>query len=131
MRTVSRNHQSEVLIHRDNLLPRPAARIINLIVNGKELLRESSTPGGKNREHPKMLTSSREKSCRYPSRVHRTYSASEQAAAAEILAKLSKGDDVRKDKVIAIRENISAGTYESASKLEIAVDRLLDELCRG
>ena len=36
--------------------------------------------------------------------------------------------EIRQEKVDEIRRQISAGSYESTEKLEVAVDRLLDEL---
>jgi len=36
--------------------------------------------------------------------------------------------DIRFDRVSAIRTAIAAGTYETAEKLDIALDRLLDRL---
>lgn len=36
--------------------------------------------------------------------------------------------DVRQDRVAEIRAQIAAGTYETAAKLDTAVERLLDEI---
>jgi len=36
--------------------------------------------------------------------------------------------DIRQDRVNAIRARIEAGTYETDEKLEVALDRLLDEI---
>ncbi|NQU20704.1 MAG: flagellar biosynthesis anti-sigma factor FlgM [Candidatus Nealsonbacteria bacterium] len=36
--------------------------------------------------------------------------------------------DVRQDRVDSIRSQLAAGTYETAEKLDVAVDRLLDEI---
>jgi negative regulator of flagellin synthesis FlgM len=36
--------------------------------------------------------------------------------------------DIRQDRVDQIRAQIAAGTYETAEKMDIAVDRLLDEI---
>jgi negative regulator of flagellin synthesis FlgM len=36
--------------------------------------------------------------------------------------------EIRHEKVDEIRRQISAGSYESSEKLELAVDRMLDEL---
>ena len=36
--------------------------------------------------------------------------------------------EIRQEKVDEIRRQLSAGSYESTEKLEVAVDRLLDEL---
>jgi flagellar biosynthesis anti-sigma factor FlgM len=39
-----------------------------------------------------------------------------------------KTNDVRLDKVASIRAQIEAGTYESDDKLNVAADRLLDDV---
>ncbi len=39
-----------------------------------------------------------------------------------------KSNDVRTDKVAEIKAAIEAGTYESDDKLDVAIDRLLDDL---
>ena len=36
--------------------------------------------------------------------------------------------DIRADRVAQLRAQIAAGTYETAAKLDAAVDRLLDEM---
>lgn len=36
--------------------------------------------------------------------------------------------DIRLDKVNELRAQIAAGTYETADKLDVALDRLLDEI---
>ena len=41
-----------------------------------------------------------------------------------------KTNDVRADKVADIRAQIAAGTYETDTKLDIAADRLLDDLLK-
>jgi anti-sigma28 factor (negative regulator of flagellin synthesis) len=41
-----------------------------------------------------------------------------------------KSNDIRADKVAAIRSQIEAGTYEDDKKLDVAVDRLLDDLTK-
>jgi flagellar biosynthesis anti-sigma factor FlgM len=41
-----------------------------------------------------------------------------------------KGNDVRADKVSNIKAQIQAGSYESDAKLDVAIDRLLDDLNR-
>lgn len=41
-----------------------------------------------------------------------------------------KKNDIRADKVAGIRAAIEAGTYEDDQKLDIAVDRLLDDLLK-
>ena len=44
------------------------------------------------------------------------------------LLKALKTNDVRTDKVAAVKAAIEAGTYEDDQKMDVAVDRLLDEL---
>lgn len=44
-----------------------------------------------------------------------------------IMAKL-KTNDVRHDKVAAIRQQIAEGTYETPEKLDGAIDKLMDDL---
>lgn len=46
------------------------------------------------------------------------------------LLKTLKSNDVRVDKVAEIRAQIEAGTYETDEKLDIAADRLLDDLLK-
>jgi anti-sigma28 factor (negative regulator of flagellin synthesis) len=46
------------------------------------------------------------------------------------LLKTLKNNDVRVDKVAEIRAQIEAGTYETDDKLDIAADRLLDDLLK-
>lgn len=46
------------------------------------------------------------------------------------LLKTLKSNDVRTDKVSSIRAAIEAGTYETDDKLDIAADRLLDDLLK-
>ena len=41
-----------------------------------------------------------------------------------------KSNDVRVDKVAVIKSQIEAGTYESDEKLDVAIDRMLDEMTR-
>ena len=41
-----------------------------------------------------------------------------------------KSNDVRADKVAEIRAQIAAGTYETDAKLDMAADRLLDDLLK-
>jgi negative regulator of flagellin synthesis FlgM len=44
------------------------------------------------------------------------------------LLKSLKADGIRTDKVASIKAEIEAGKYETDQKLDVAVDRLLDEL---
>jgi flagellar biosynthesis anti-sigma factor FlgM len=41
-----------------------------------------------------------------------------------------KSNDVRVDKVAQIKQQIEAGTYETDDKLDVAADRLLDDLAK-
>jgi anti-sigma28 factor (negative regulator of flagellin synthesis) len=41
-----------------------------------------------------------------------------------------KSNDIRADKVAAIKSQIDAGTYEDDKKVNVAVDRLLDDLTK-
>lgn len=47
------------------------------------------------------------------------------------LVELAKRNDIRVDKVAAIKAQIEAGTYETEEKLNLAADRLLDDLMEG
>lgn len=47
-----------------------------------------------------------------------------------ILKSLKAGNDFRADKVADIKAQIEAGTYETDEKLDIAADRLLDDLLK-
>lgn len=53
----------------------------------------------------------------------------ELSGASHLLSSL-KSNDVRADKVAAIKSQIEAGTYEDDKKLNVAVDRLLDDLSK-
>lgn len=50
------------------------------------------------------------------------------SAEAAQAAEASAAGDIRADKVASIRTQIANGTYETAGKLDAAVDRLLDEI---
>ena len=47
---------------------------------------------------------------------------------AELLSRVHDAPDIRQEKVDQIRAQIDAGVYESDDKLDIAVERLLDEI---
>lgn len=47
-----------------------------------------------------------------------------------MLKSLKAGKDFRADKVANIKAQIEAGTYESDEKLNVAADRLLDDLLK-
>lgn len=46
------------------------------------------------------------------------------------LLKALKNNDVRTEKVADIRAQIEAGTYEDDAKMDVAVDRMLDDLLK-
>ena len=48
--------------------------------------------------------------------------------AARLAEQAAQVPDIRQDRVDAIRAEITAGTYETQQKLDIAVERLLDEI---
>jgi hypothetical protein len=56
------------------------------------------------------------------------YSTADRLTAAAMFLKLKCEDDFRHDQVSHVSEAVRGGTYESALKLEIAADRLLDDL---
>ena len=47
---------------------------------------------------------------------------------AELISQIQDIPDIRQDRVDSIRAAIESGTYETADKLDMAVDRLLDEM---
>jgi len=47
-----------------------------------------------------------------------------------LLKTLKSGGDLRADKVAAIKQQIESGTYEDDHKLDVAADRLLDDLLK-
>jgi anti-sigma28 factor (negative regulator of flagellin synthesis) len=53
----------------------------------------------------------------------------ELSGAGSILSRL-KSNDIRADKVADIKARIEAGTYEDDQKLDVAADRLLDDLMK-
>ena len=48
--------------------------------------------------------------------------------AARLVEQVKQAPDIRQDRVQAIRAQIASGTYETAGKLDVAVNRLLDEI---
>tara|TARA_B100000676_G_C17557510_1_gene570516 strand:+ start:127 stop:417 length:291 start_codon:yes stop_codon:yes gene_type:complete len=48
--------------------------------------------------------------------------------AAEMVDKIHQLPEIRADRVEEIKAAIEAGTYETLDKLDVAVDRLLDEI---
>ena len=53
-----------------------------------------------------------------------------ELSGASHLLKALKQNDVRADKVAQIKAQIEAGTYDDDQKLDVAVDRLLDDLLK-
>jgi anti-sigma28 factor (negative regulator of flagellin synthesis) len=54
----------------------------------------------------------------------------ELSGVSHLLKTLKSNGDVRTDKVAEIKAALEAGTYEDDKKLDIAVDRLLDDLLK-
>jgi negative regulator of flagellin synthesis FlgM len=52
----------------------------------------------------------------------------ELSDAAQLASRLSEIPDVRMDRIQAIRAAIAEGVYETDEKLNVALDRLLDEI---
>jgi anti-sigma28 factor (negative regulator of flagellin synthesis) len=52
----------------------------------------------------------------------------ELSGVSHLLQSLKSGQAIRADKVAEVRAQLDAGTYETDEKLDIAADRLLDEL---
>ena len=52
----------------------------------------------------------------------------ETSDAARLLERLRQLPDIRQDRVDAIRAKIAEGSYETKEKLDVAVERLLDEI---
>ncbi len=55
----------------------------------------------------------------------------ELSGASHLLQTLKAGGDVRADKVAALKAAIASESYEDDHKLDIASDKLLDELTNG
>lgn len=53
-----------------------------------------------------------------------------ELSGASHLLKALKQNDVRTDKVAEIKAQIANGTYDDEKKLDVAVDRLLDDLLK-
>ncbi len=47
---------------------------------------------------------------------------------ARLLSKLAKLPDIRQDLVDRVRQQIADGTYETAEKIDIAIDNLIEDL---
>lgn len=63
-----------------------------------------------------------------PARGTDTVELSSNAQIGGFMEILKAGGDVRTDKVAQIKAQIAAGTYDEDKKLDLATDRLLDEL---
>ena len=50
------------------------------------------------------------------------------SAAARQMEQVRQMPEMREDRVEAVRRQIAAGTYETSDKLNVAVERLLDEI---
>lgn len=50
------------------------------------------------------------------------------SSAAQLIDLAKAAPDIRQDRVNAIRDQIAAGTYETEEKLQIALERFLDEI---
>jgi len=48
--------------------------------------------------------------------------------AARLVEQTQNLPDIRQDRVDAVRQQIAAGTYETSEKLNVAIERLLDEI---
>ena len=48
--------------------------------------------------------------------------------AARLVEQLHELPEMREDRIEAVRRQIAAGTYETSDKLNVAVERLLDEI---
>ena len=47
---------------------------------------------------------------------------------AQMIDRVHQAPDIRQDRVASIRAQIANGTYETGNKLDVAVNRLLDEI---
>lgn len=61
-------------------------------------------------------------------RVQEASDSVEISTAAKLAIRLREIPDVRTDMVVRVKAEILAGTYETQERLEIAVDRLFEEL---
>ncbi len=60
--------------------------------------------------------------------VWRSHDDADRLLAAEMMAKLKRGGDVRADKVAHLRESLDADEYENDLKLDIAAMKLWEDL---
>jgi anti-sigma28 factor (negative regulator of flagellin synthesis) len=96
------------------LEPRNCMSSVNSIGNNSPIQPTNTQPIAK---HPAPEASSK------PSLSDRV----ELSGASHLLQTL-KANDIRVDKVASIKSQIEAGTYEDDHKLDVAADRLLDDL---
>lgn len=61
-------------------------------------------------------------------RIRKSYDATERSLAAEMMLRLKRGEDVRVDKIAALRQSLSHDKYENDLKLDIAITRLVEAL---
>jgi negative regulator of flagellin synthesis FlgM len=54
----------------------------------------------------------------------------ELSGMSSLLASLKAGGDFRADKVASVKAQIEAGTYETDDKLDLASDRMLDDILK-
>ena len=52
----------------------------------------------------------------------------DSSEAARMAEQVQQMPEMREDRVEAVRQQIAAGTYETSEKLNVAVERLLDEI---
>ncbi len=89
-------------------------------INGPGPVQGPQSIQGTNRTHQAQAT---------PSRPH--FLEADQldiSHEADFLSRVRELPEIRADRVADIKAQIEAGTYETEQKLDVAVDRLLDEL---
>jgi hypothetical protein len=65
---------------------------------------------------------------RLPPALRKSYSASELATARVMMVKLKQGKDQRPAKILSTLEALAEEDYESARRMGLVIDRLLDDL---
>jgi hypothetical protein len=65
---------------------------------------------------------------RVPPGLRKNYSASELATARAMVVKLKEGEDQRPGKILSALEALAEEDYESARRMGLVIDRLLDDL---
>jgi len=104
-------HTEENLV-RGQKEQKPVLRMVNSKVYAERHRPVRIPPGAEGRGFPRLRVERRE------------YSAGERACVAEMMGKLRRGEDVRAEKVLRMRE----GICEDGRTIDVVVDRLLDEL---